>query len=311
MRKNFFISAVLMAAMILAPLTAMNRTSGLDNVRKEDKRDSVSVLLSANGQVKNIEEREYLIGALAAEMDMSFHEEALKAQTVVCCTYMKYQKNHNGVEGADVSDDSSKCQGYINDEERKAKWKDKYDEYEKKAESVVDSVIGTTMMYDGEPILAVYHELNSGSTESAETVWGKDYPYLRETQSAGDRLSPDYSKTVVLSPSDFMSYAVKIKDVELNNDLSKWISDVDKTDSGYVKSLKLGGIKITGTEFRDCFNLNSCNFTVDVKQENVTIKTLGKGHFVGMSQYGADYMARNGSDYESILSHYYQNVEII
>ena len=311
MRKNFLISAVLMAAMILSPLTAMNRSSGHEKKETENKRETVSVLLSANGQVKDIDEREYLTGALAAEMDMSFHEEALKAQAVACFTYMKYQRNHNGTDGADVSDDSTTCQGYINEEERKEKWKDKYDEYEQKAEKVVDAVLGTTMMYDAEPILAVYHELNSGTTESAETVWGKDYPYLKETQSAGDRLSPDYSKTVVLSPSDFMSCAVKIKDVKLDNDFTKWVSDIDKTDSGYVRSLKLGGVRITGAEFRDIFNLNSCNFTVDVKQDNVTIKTLGKGHFVGMSQYGADYMARNGSNYEEILSHYYQNVEII
>lgn len=309
MRKNFLLCAVLMAAMILAPLTAMDRTA-VATVKKEEP-DTVSVLLSENGEVEKMDEREYLVGTLAAEADMSYHEEALKAQAVACYTYMKYQRNHNGVKGADVSDDSATCQGYINEAERKEKWKDKSDEYEKKAEKVVDSVLGETIIFEGEPILAVYHQLNSGKTESAKTVWDKEVPYLSEAESAGDRLSPDYSKTLVFSPSEFMEKAVKIKGVQLDENTEKWITGIDSTDSGYVKSLILGGQSVTGEEFRTAFGLNSCNFTVDVTEEKVTVKTLGIGHQVGMSQYGANYMAQNGSDYEQILEHYYRNIEII
>lgn len=308
MRKNFVLSAVLMAAMILAPLAALDRNNAANAV---DGKNTVSVLLTANGEVEKLDEREYIIGVLAAEEDMSFHEEALKAQAVACYTYMRYKKNHDGINGADVSDDSSTCQGYLDEKARKEKWKDKFDEYEKKAEKAVDSVLGETIIYEGEPILAVYHELNSGSTESAETVWGKDYPYLQSVESAGDRLSPDYSKTVVFSPSEFMENAIKIKDVSLTKDTEKWIGKFETAESGFVKKLTLGGTEISGTRFRDAFGLSSSNFTVDVTEEKVTVKTIGKGHMVGMSQYGADYMARNGSDYEEILEHYYKNIEII
>lgn len=311
MRKNFIICAVLTAAMILSPLVSMNGVRAGTDGKTEEKENVVSVMLSQNGEVKDIDEREYVVGAIAAEMDMSCHEEALKAQAVACYTYMKYRKNHEGVDGADVSDDSTTCQGYLDIEKRKEKWKDKYDEYEKKAEKAVDSVLGVTMMCDGEPIMAVYHELNSGRTESAETVWGKNIPYLQSVESAGDRLSPDYSKTVMLSLSDFKSCAVKIKGVELGKNTDEWIQDIEASDSGYVKQLTLGDVEITGTEMREAFALNSCNFEIAATEDNVTIKTLGKGHMVGMSQYGADYMAGNGSDYEEILEHYYTDIEII
>ena len=308
MRKNLLLSAVLMAAMILAPLAALDRNTAVPAQKEEN---AVSVLLTKNGEIKNVDGREYLIGTLAAESEMSYHEEALKAQAVACWTYMRYTKNHDGVKGADVSDDSNTCQGYLDEKGRKEKWKDKYDEYEKKAEKVVDSVLGETIIFEGEPILAVYHELNSGTTESAESVWGKDYPYLKAVESPGDRLSPDYSRTLMFSPSEFMEKAVKIKSVKLTNDTEKWIENTETSDSGFVKKLTLGGTEITGTQFRDAFGLGSSNFTVDVSEDKVKIKTVGKGHAVGMSQYGADYMARNGSNYEEILEYYYRNIEII
>lgn len=312
MKKNILICAVLMASMIVAPLTAMNRSVGMSATELSDN-GIVSVMLSENGKIEEMDEREYVIGAVAAEMNASCDDEALKAQAVACYTYMRYSKLHGNSEkfgGADVSDDSSQCQGYLDSQARKNKWGDLFEENEKKIEKCVDSVLGKMVTYNSEPILAVYHELNSGTTESAETVWGKDYPYLQSVTSAGDKLSTEYSKTVMLKLSEFMSCAIK-KDVEFSGDAEKWVGKTEKSENGYVKSIYICGKKLTGNEFRDAFNLNSACFTVDFSDDKFTIKTLGKGHMVGMSQYGADYMAQQGSNWEEILSHYYQNTEII
>ena len=316
MKKNLLICAVLMTAMIVSPLTAIDRQRTVkpqDKIQAEDT-GIVSVMLSENGKVEKMDEREYVIGALCAEMDLSCHEEALKAQAVACYTYMLYRKNNVDAEnfnGADLSDNPSECQGYLNIEARKKKWGDDYEKNEKYAEKIADSVLGKKIIYNGEPILAAYHELNSGTTESASDVWGRDIPYLQQIGSAGDRLSTDYSKTVVMSLSEFMSCAIKIKGVELSDDYNDWLGKSDKTESGYVKSIVLGGKTVSGNDFRKAFGLNSCNFTVSCENEKFTIKTLGKGHMVGMSQYGADYMARQGSTYDEILRHYYKNTKIV
>lgn len=316
MRKLFLICAVLMAAMTVAPLAALDRTRTVKaesvNVQTED--GYVSVMLSENGKIEKTEEREYIIGALAAEIDISCHEEALKAQALACKTYMEYMKHNADDErfnGADVSDDSAECQGYMNESERREKWGDDFEGNEKKAEKAVDAIIEKSMTYGGKPILAVYHNISAGITEDAESVWGKEYPYLLSVESAGDKLSPDYSKTVILSLSDFMERAIKLEGVSLKGDAENWLGKEEKSENGYVKSIYLGSTKVTGEDFRNAFGLESCNFTINYGDGKFTIRTLGSGHQVGMSQYGADYMARQGFSWKEILLHYYANIEII
>lgn len=316
MRKKLLISAVLLAAMILSPLTAMDRHKTVQTAASAEKqnKNTVSILLSEKGTVIETGEREYIIGVLAAEADMTCHEEALKAQAVAYYTYLKYNELNGSTEkfgGADISDDTKTCQGYLDPEGRKEKWGDKYEEYEKLAEKVADEISGKIITYNDEPILAVYHELSGGITESAETVWGKDYPYLQSVESAGDRLSADYSKTVVLTEDEFKDYAKKLDGAKLSDDIEEWITLDEVNENGYVKKLTVGEKSFTGEQFRNAFGLNSCNFTVKHDEERFTVRTLGKGHMVGMSCYGADYMARQGSDYEQILAYYYKNTEIV
>ena len=315
MRKIFLICAVLMAAMTAAPLAAMDRSVNAEAEDTAAPDDGfVNVMLSENGKIERYDEREYIIGVLAAEMDISCHEEALKAQVCACYTYMRYMKDTTDGErfnGADVSDDSAECQGYLDENERREKWGENFEGNEKKAEKAVDAVLGKLITYEGKPILAAYHGISAGATEDAETVWGKDYPYLKCVESAGDRLSADYSKTVVLSLSDFTERVIKIKDVNLSGDAENWLGKVDTSENGYVKSLYLGSTKVSGADFRKAFELPSCNFTISYDSGKFTVRTLGSGHQVGMSQYGADYMARQGFDWKEILEHYYANVEIM
>lgn len=316
MRKIFLICSVLMALMTVAPLTAIERIKSVsvsaDNL--QENGEYVSVMLSESGKVEKMDAKEYLVGVLAAETDASFHEEALKAQAVACYTYMLYMRNSgrsDDFNGADVSDSSEECQGYINRDERMERWGEKFDENENKINSAVDEVFGKTIAYNGEAILAAYHNISSGATEDAETVWGKEYPYLLSVESPGDKLSTEYSKTVVMSLKEFMDCAVKIKGLALSGDASKWLGKSDTSETGYVKSIELGGTSVKGSDFRQAFGLKSCNFTVSYENEKFTIRTLGDGHMVGMSQYGADYMARQGASWQEILNYYYANIEII
>lgn len=316
MRKNFLLCAVLLAAMILSPLSAMEKTQAAETVSsvKKMNKNTVSIYMKDSDKIIETDEREYIIGVLAAETDMTCHKEALKAIAVAGYTYLRYtqaQENNEKFKGADISDDPDECQGYLDLNGRKEKWGDKFEEYEKLAGETADAVSGKTVTFNGEPILAVYHELNSGTTQSAQAVWGKDYQYLQAVESAGDRLSAEYSKTVMLNEEEFIEYAKKLEGVSLGDDEEKWAEITDINEDGYVRKVKVGNKEYSGSEFRDAFSLESCIFTVSYNDGRFKITTLGKGHLVGMSLYGADYMARQGSDYEQILTYYYQNTEIL
>lgn len=318
MRKYFILCSVLMAAMILMPLTAMEKQhkTVLTNAEQPVNTDSgvISVMKSENGKVEKTDVKEYTVGALAAEMSMDSHDEALKAQAVACYTYAMYCRENadrDELNGADISDNSKTHQGYINRDERKKKWGDKFEEYEEKAEKIVDEVLEKKMTYDGKPILAAYHDLCSGRTESAETVWGENIAYLQSVTSDGDRLSPDYDKTVTLSEEKFRTAVQLIDGIELSDDPEEWVGKTDRTDTGFVRSVEIGGTKADGNDLKKALELSSRNFTLTYSDGKFTVKTVGNGHMVGMSQYGADYMARQGSNWQEILKHYYTGITIV
>jgi stage II sporulation protein D len=317
MKRNIIICSVLAIALMLVPLLVMKGKADdkpEDTVKQVSDDGYISVMKTENGKVLELDNKEYLIGVLAAEADMSHHEEALKAQVVASYTYALYIKSNSQTEelnGADISDDAETHQGYLSLEERKDKWGDKFEEYEKKAGKIFDSVKNRKICYNGFPILAVYHNLNSGKTQSALTVWKEEIPYLCAKESAGDKLSGEYINTVSLEYSEFKRLIEKVDGVILSDDESEWIGQLQREDDGYVKYIEICGNDVSSQDFRTALNLKSCVFEIENSGDGVLeISTYGNGHMVGMSQYGADYMARQGSDYQEILQYYYTDVEI-
>lgn len=317
MRKYLILCSVLMAAMIILPLTTMEKPKKTVIVDEKPSVNTesgvISVMKSESGKVEKTDIKEYTVGALAAEMSMESHDEALKAQAVACYTYALYCKekgDKDDLNGADISDDSKTHQGYLNKDARKKKWGGKYDEYEKKAEKLVDEVLGKKMTYEGKSILAAYHDICSGKTESAKTVWGEEIAYLQSVTSDGDRLSPDYETVMGFDKEKFRSAIQIIDGIELPENAEKWVGKTDKTDTGFVRSIEIGGTKIDGNDIKKALALPSRNFTITYKDGKFTVKIIGNGHMVGMSQYGADYMARQGSDWQEILKHYYTDIKI-
>lgn len=316
MKQNFLICSLLVAAMLLVPLIVMKygeeKPEDVDTVFTADD-EMISVMKTANGRVDTLTAKDYIIGVLAAEIDFDYHDEALKAQAVAAYTYAQYMRENGASEefnGAHISDDPGIHQGYLDIEERKEKWGDKFQDNEQKAGEIAAAVAGKMIYYDNKPILAVYHNLNSGKTESAYTVWKKDIPYLKQVESPGDRLCADYITKVELSYDEFGSLIGKIDGVKFHKDKTKWIGDVEKTQSGYVLNVEICSGKVSSLDLRNALGLNSCCFDIKSNEDEVEITVKGNGHMVGMSQYGADYMARQGSDYEEILKNYYSNVEI-
>ena len=246
-------------------------------------------------------------------MPANFEEEALKAQAIVARTYTIYKmikgKKHSN---ADICNDSGCCQAWISKEDRFAKWNEADRESNwSKIVSAVDSTAGKIITYDGEPINAFFHSNSGGSTETVANVWGgTDYPYLQSVETSGEEGYTQYSSSVTLTREELIE---KLKgaypDVEINFDDETAIQIIEYTDSGRVKTIKFGNTNISGIEARAIFELKSAKFSVEIG-ENITFNVVGYGHGVGLSQTGADAMAKTGATAEQIINHYYTGVKI-
>lgn len=254
---------------------------------------------------------EYLTGVVAAEMPASFHTEALKAQAVAAHTYALRQIGETD-EPPYLSTDPARFQAYLSPRERQEAWGENYDLYERKLSQAVDEVVDQVMVYDGEPIAAAFHAISSGRTESAENVWGQSLPYLEPVESQGDLLSPGYETQVLLPEAEVANALLEAyPGISLSEDRSQWFSQLRRSESGSVLSLLVGDQETTGQAVRRLFGLRSAHFTVEPGDGGFLFTCLGSGHGVGMSQYGADYLARQGFSWEEILTYYYKNVTFV
>ena len=276
----------------------------------------IAVMRSGSGQTEDMDIAEYLVGVVAAEMPASAHEEALKAQAVASYTYARHRMEVAGVKA--ISDSGASEQEYISREERERRWGEKFTLYEAKLQEAVAAVRGKRVTYEGRPIFAAFHSVSHGKTESAANYWGgTDHPYLQPAESPGDRLAPDYSKTVTFTSAEmqgFLQAAEKKRSdkLALGSEPAAWFGKPVRSESGMVQEIAVGGTAFSGRELRELLGLRSADFTVDYdeKEDAFAVTTRGHGHSVGMSQYGADFMARQGSDYAEILKHYYQGCEV-
>ena len=276
-----------------------------------ENRDTITVFRTAINDSSEMEFFEYVCGSVAAEMPLSYHEEALKAQAIACYTNALRLKNSSEEDATyHISDDSSVHQGYLSEEQRKEKWGEDFEKYESKLHSVVKSVENIAIYYEDVPCIAAFHAICSGRTESAENIWGEKVPYLVSVKSSGDNLSPQYSSVVIFEKTDFIEIAKELTESKKTGSLKNIISIKEKTKAGTVIKATLNKKEFTGDEIRKAFSLKSPVFTVKCTEKTVTFNVVGYGHGIGMSQYGADFMARQGSTYEEILRHYYKGVEI-
>lgn len=324
MKSYTLICFFLALAMILCPLFAVEKAAdaisqGLSDETEIAESEIVEVkttptvkVMSANSD--NITEmplKDYLTGVVAAEMNPAYHEEAIKAQIIASHTLLLYVKDRNSkdLNGADITDSSASHQGFLSTEKQKEKWGENYNSYREKIEKCIDEVLDLTLQYDGEYINAVFHAISNGKTENATDVWGGNYPYLVSVQSVGDKLSPAYQSQVTVTEKEFKE-KLKNKALGFEENAEKWIEKITNTDTGMVKTITICGKEFKGTEIRTLFSLKSSTFTCEHKDNEFIFTVNGYGHGVGMSQYGANYMAQQGFTYKEILKHYYQNAEI-
>lgn len=282
--------------------------SNSDKISADEK---FKILDTSTNEILTLTDEEFLIGAVAAEMPPSYEAEALKAQCVA--TYTCYAKKraderanpHEELNGADFSADLSKKQIYLTPNRMEEDCGESYDEIYSKYKNVVEDVKGEVLTYKGELITCTYFAISSGKTDSFKDIFGKDLPYLTAVSSPYDAFAPNYKSEKAISAEDFKKAFEENSDtVDFSESADKWISDIKLTDSGSVKSIKIGGVEFSGSKVREILGLRSACFSIKYDKE-FQFEVKGYGHNVGMSQYGANEMAKEGIGYKGILEHYY------
>ena len=291
-----------------------NRESdpGEDTVEAEALYDStqlVRVLIDGTPQTMTLQA--YLIGVVLGEMPASFEVEALAAQAVAARTFVLRQASASKHPEADVCADSSCCQAYLSPADAAEKLGPEYAPYRQRAQDAVMETDGLVITYAGALIDAVYFSCSGGATEDAVAVWGSDVPYLQSVESPGEEDSIRYRDTLHLPADTFRALFLEAEpEARLDGDPASWFGEITYTSGGGVAEIVIGGVPVKGTALRSRLNLRSTQFTVWTDEDEITFETLGNGHRVGMSQYGAQAMAEDGASYAEIIHHYYTGVEI-
>ncbi|WP_223292412.1 stage II sporulation protein D [Salipaludibacillus neizhouensis] len=269
---------------------------------------TVSVFRSTTEMIEEVPLEEYIIGVVASEMPASYEMEALKAQALTARTYYIRQILDGAdlelPEGADVTD-TVMHQVFKNEAELKENWGSDYDWMMSRIQKAVYDTEGQIITYEEEPITATFFSTSNGYTENSEEYWPNEIPYLRSVESPWDLESPRYKDVREISAGEFQELLqVNLPDGEVGEIVSR-------TTGGRVAEVKIGDKTFTGRDIRDKLELDSSDFDWSRNGDTVVIETRGWGHGVGMSQFGADGMAKAGNDYRDIIHYYYQGVSIV
>lgn len=259
-------------------------------------------------RVSSGELEDYIKGVVGAEMPALFPEEALKAQAVAARTYAvrKMREANSNAVSYDIG------QAYLTIDQLKERWGNHFDEYYKRISDAVDSTQNEIMVYEKEPILAVFHAESGGKTENSENVWEQEIPYLKSVDSSVDQQAPNFEQETTLTCDEVVRrLAGSHGDLGLTaENVGGKLEILERSKAGYIQRLQAGTKVLTGKQVREALGLRSANFTIQQKTPNaLTFVTRGYGHGAGMSQYGACFMAKDGKSYRDILGHYYSGVE--
>ena len=294
MKRGFLILVSLVCFATLLPML-----SGLFARPKE----GIAVYQVETDKTLRLPLEEFLIGVVAAEMPALFEVESLKAQAVAARTFAVSRLQS----GETLCTDASHCQAYADKDTLKKRWGAQYNTYYRRIADAVKATEGEIAVFEGEPIVAVFHAASSGRTENSGDVWTTDTPYLKSVESSIPAELNEMEQEAVFDRLDFIHKLNSLRPTAATTPL---VGQVTETDAGRVAEIVLGSATYSGTELRSLFALNSTDFTIQESGNQVIIVTRGKGHGVGLSQYGCNEMAKAGKSYREILAHYYQGTQV-
>lgn len=305
---------------VIPSIVFLNADGAEQNVsaKMSDTAD-IAVYFTETGKTENYTLEEYMIGSVLAQMPSDFDEEALKAQAVLAHTYInrrmltESQSPTAALNGALISDDANLYQGFFTEKAAKEYYGDDYESAYKKVKKAVDEVSDEILTYEGEPIIVAFHAASSGYTQSAKAAWGEDIPYLQSVKSESDKNLEGAECTATLTAEDLeeklSQVFPEIEFTELSS-ANDWLQ-TKRDDTGYVISLTVCGSAVDPNRFCEILDISSPCFEYEFRNTKFTFKSKGFGHLVGMSQYGANSMSKEGADHKDILSHYFPQTKLI
>ncbi|MGD8190327.1 stage II sporulation protein D [Brevibacillus ginsengisoli] len=272
----------------------------------------VAVYRTEKKQIESLPLERYIEGVVSAEMPAEFELEALKAQALAARTYiirrLKEGKIDDAPQGAQVVD-TIKHQAYLDDQQLKERWGNLYQWKKERVAEAVKETSGVVLTYKGEPIDATFFSTSNGFTENAEEYWNQAIPYLRSVASPWDRESPRYQEKISLSIQDFeQKMGVRLDQAASTG--QSWYTVLERTTGNRIAKIRIGNKEFTGKETRERLGLNSASFTLERDGNQIWVTTHGYGHGVGMSQWGANGMAKLGKKAEQIVKYFYQGISL-
>jgi stage II sporulation protein D len=312
LRKLTAAIAILMFLLFAIPLVLLKDSE--KKLEKDINPDTdliIDVYMDDIDKVVTMNFEDYILGVVAGEMPASFHVEALKAQALAARTYTMLRMRQFGGSGcskhpeAEICTDSTHCQAYKNP----AAVKKDMD----KLKEAVYGTAGEVIVYDNRLIDAVFHSTSGGKTENSEEIWSNKVPYLRSVISQYEEHSPKYVTQQEVSIDNFIK-SIKELDSGVNinkKNIKNEIKILERSEGGRITRLRIGDKNFDGMDVRNVLGLNSSNFNYTVGLGKIVFTVIGYGHGIGLSQYGADGMAKNGAGYRDIVMHYYQGVDIV
>ena len=277
-------------------------------------RDVTQTIQDGNTTEQMTLER-YLTGVVRGETPAYFEMEALRAQAAAERSYVYYQLaagRKDAHPDADFCTDHTCCSAYLSETAAREKWGGDFAPWNTRVEQAVSDTDGQVVLYNGRPILAVFHSSSAGRTAAAGDVWSGDLPYLVSVDSPeGEETVPNYYSTVTFTAAEAKEKLLTAHpELKLSGTPDRWFGAAAENGSGRVETVSVGGTDIEGTELRRIFGLRSACFTVAADSESVTFRVTGYGHGVGMSQYGANQLAREGKTWQEILEWYYTGATV-
>ena len=282
-------------------------------VYEYNKYGNIILLHKKTEGIETVNIDEYLCNVVSAEMPADYEIEALKAQAIVARTYTIYKILNKKHENADICDDSTCCQAWISKDDRLARWEEsKRESNWKKICNAVNGTKGKIVTYNNVPINAFFHSNSGGITEIPVNVWGgTGYPYLQSVETSGEDAYTQYSSEVVLKQEELLEkLKEKYSDISIDFSNEDDIKILEYTEGNRIKTIKFGNHEVSGVEVRSLLGLRSANFEVIREGDSIKFSVKGYGHGVGMSQTGADSLAKQGKNADDIIKHFYKDIEI-
>jgi stage II sporulation protein D len=291
--------------------------ASIERKQSEDSRRlQVPIYLTKQKKVAQLELEQYVRGVLAAEMPVEFELEALKAQAMAARTYIIRRYTEQDFSNVPVTDawvtDTVAHQAYVSDEELTRRWgPDSYAANSDKLDRAVRGTKDLILTYKSNPIQANFFSTSNGYTENSEDYWNDYIPYLRSVPCPWDRtLSPRYKETVTISSKELQKKLGTSNMIPVSTSTGSGLKVLEMTPGHRIKKMMVSGKTFTGREIREKLGLNSSQFQWSWKGSNLEITTFGYGHGVGMSQWGANGMAKEGSKAEDIVKYFYTGIDV-